>query len=83
MTYKLVYSELLFINDYRRSFENNFIFFAKFYSIWKKLTEIDKETGYVALVLGSSKCEKKILFSLRQADPWRLIQSICAETNRR
>lgn len=60
MVYKLVPSELQCVEDYDRSFENSFAYFATFYQKWKETAEVDWETGYVSLSHLTESSELKI-----------------------
>lgn len=45
--YNFVDSEIGFVEDYIRSFKNEYVFFAHFYPIWADITPVDKKNGYV------------------------------------
>lgn len=51
MTFRFVYSEVVLIWQYRKSFPNDLIFFIEFHPLWRKTTDIDPETGYVGVEL--------------------------------
>lgn len=47
MTYKLVESEMKFLEDYKLTFKDEYAFFKSFYSIWEKLTVFEPDSVYV------------------------------------